>query len=250
MYDIKLRYLATAFVDAQSIVPEPTENIRLQEALADDTLVAATVAEQEATGGLVERFAFRSAKEGLSLVLLGQRFDVSIGPIDRKGENMGDVRSFCARAAPLLTRALNHFQRRAHRLAIVQEGLLPALNEERLREIADRLLKLPPPFERSRPFEWIWRSASAIDRTFGTITESTNTIVTTKRISGTIGAPGVGEKEQFDRIQIDLDINTRPSNVMARFGDREVGAFFQSAPSWQAELQHEIATYLGLEVVR
>ena len=245
MYESHIRYLASVFVDADSIKASAAGLPGLLERYGDTGLLPILVQEQD-LGGIQPRFAFADPAGRWRVALRGRRFDVSQHAVDPPGAGMADFGSFCRQAADWLAAALDHVGRRGHRLAAVQEGWLGELDEEQLREVAGRLLVLSPTFAEHPPFEWDHRVCAAVEREFGDGREVTNTLVTVKRLGGqitTVGPDGA-RTVPFDRIRVDLDVNTSPNNVRARFGPDEVGAFFERSPEWHRDLEAEVSALL------
>lgn len=249
MYEEKIRQLATAFVDAQSVGINRKDVRELSKELNDDRFLSHLIFESKAgplAGKPTGRIGFRSSNNEWHLALLGERFDFFRLPTEPGGSNLGDFGEFCREAIPKLNIALNFYQRKAHRLAAVQEGVLPKMKPEEMDEIASHLLRLPPTFSQTIPFEWDWRSASLLDRSFAGLTEPTNTIVTVKRESGMLiqMEKDAATHKRFDQIRVDLDINTSPENVKARFGEKEITAFFKECPAWHSTLMTEISDFI------
>jgi len=245
LYDTRIRYLASVFVDAASVLPTPEAVTAVMQILGDGVSLPMSVY-QQGPSGPIPRMGFQSANGEWRVFLLGERFDVSHHPTDLAGSNMIAFEGFCSVAAARLVALLKHFDRKAHRLAAVEEGLLPTLPSDEKAAIVAKLLLLPPTFQAHPPFEWDWRAASHVPRLVGGAEEKTNTILTVRRMAGSLQPPG-GEQEPFDRVRVDVDTNTTPGNAVARFGEPEVSDFLAKAPHWHAELSNEFLRFLGLE---
>jgi hypothetical protein len=180
------------------------------------------------------------------VVLSGKRFDVSKHPVLPDIKDLGVFSDFCNFSFPILISVMNYFQRRGHRLAGVQEGLLREMADDEMNGILKRSFRLPSTFSDHLPFEWDWRMASHVERPVNKLREQTNTIVTIKRMLGRFTGHQGGST--FDRIRVDLDINTSPDTVTARFGKAEVRAFFENVSSWHAELGNEISAFIHGEI--
>ena len=245
MYGLKTRYLASAFVDAESITPSAENIAGLQGSLDDNKLIPTSVREQTPKGP-VPRIAFSDSNGEWLLALLSNRFDLTHFGTLPDGSNLGEFSDFCREATAKLTTSLNYFKRRARRLATVQEGLLPDMSKKEMNKIASRLFELPTTYSKHLPFEWDWRAASHIERSFSDLTEPTNTIATIKRLTGTLPiATGNGQGGQkFDRIRVDFDINTLPDDVTARFNESHIASFFEQAASWHDEFSAEIFSFI------
>ena len=242
MYDIKIRYLASVYLDADSLVPTTDLVAAIHKSLGDERFTPTTVLE-DANGKKIARIGFVIPDIGWQLVLSGKRFDLSTQPTSMSGENMGVFSDFCKEAAIKLSSLLEFFERKARRMAVVREGLLPEMNSKLLNEIANRTFKLPKIYVENPPYEWDWRNVSSFTRKFSNKDELVNTIVTMKRLRGKMGITSDDESE-FDRIRIDVDINTNQDVVLERFNLDDVKGFFDNAPVWHNEIEQEIIKHL------
>ncbi len=242
MYDITLRYLCSAYVDAGSVTADPKLMTDLRDALGDESLETLTVGEKIGSE-IKTRILLRRGDESWRLFIGSERFDVSgLGTKLNKGK-VGSLNTFCKNAGATLNTCLKLFERKAHRLASVQEGFLREMPESELNGIAGRLFKMPTVFADQLPFEWDWRCASRIKRTFGRKTQETNTLATIKRVQGLIG--NISDKDiQMDRIQINLDINTIADDTSPRFIDESVTGFFNKAGGWHKSFSQEIMDFI------
>ncbi len=246
MYDITLRYLASVFVDAGSISVSAKHVADLLDRLGDDTLLPTTVLEQT-PAGVSNRIGFRSGDGQWHLIVASSRIDFARTPGAAGVQDPGGFDEFCQAAASKLVVPLEYFGRRGHRLAAVQEGLLPELPSEKIDAVRERLLNVPEALSGESAFEWDWRCAFHLPRSFGGHEEKTNTIVTAKRLSGNIDRviAGVPSRVPFDRIRLDLDINTWPQETTARFGQEDVFTFFKEVGPWHAELSTMVGDLMG-----
>ena len=239
-----LRYLASVFVDAASIRPSPQEIADTMRILSREDLLPFSL-QQMGPEGVIPRMGFQSMSGEWRVVLLGERFDVSHHPTSVSAGNMVGFADFCATAAAKLSALLEHFRRRAHRLAAVQEGFLPEMSEDGQKAVLGKLMLLPPVFRQHAPFEWDWRVASIVPRLIAGEEEKCNTILTVKRSAGRFHPPE-GDEVAFDRIRADIDVNTAPDNTGARFGEREISDFFAKVPTWHLEVGEELMELIGL----
>jgi hypothetical protein len=245
MYASKIRYLASAFVDAESVVPTATHALEFMKTLGSDKFFPGLINEVSPTGP-TPRLGFRTSDNRLRLNLLRKRFDFTLNAKDVEGEDLGKFSEFCEQAKDILARALRFFQRKAHRLAAVQEGFLRQMTSDEMDGIALRIFNFPNLYKVTPPFEWDWRSASVVEREFSGIKEPTNTITTIKRVQFQAVEVGMDtfSQEPSERIRIDFDINTIPSNMIARFGEQEISSFFNQAPLWHDELNSQISSFV------
>jgi hypothetical protein len=248
MYDAHLRYLAVAFLDAESVRPNQEEITDLISEFRDFQLTP--VAIQDSTGllGQDRRVGFVSHDNAWQIVLLGKQFQVARVANHSLGADLGTFSAFCEKANEILKWVLKRFERRPHRLAAVQEGVLPEMSDDEIDAIARRLLSLPAAFRNLTLSEWDWRTAPRISRRIGEREEMTNTIVTIKKINGTvspanepsISSPLTPLPEKFSVIRADIDINTVQENTSARFQDTHLDSFFKDVFNWHEDLISEI----------
>jgi hypothetical protein len=225
----------------------------VSKALGDESFLPFAFQEISTSQGQASRIGFRTATGEWQLYLFHDRFNLSRHPIDPEGNNLGDFSLFCQEAGTKLAAILAVFRKRSHRLAVVQEGLLPEISASEAEAMLERLFHLPPTFIKNPPFEWDWRLASRIERQIIDLTEQTNTIATVKRQYGNIGRQGNimsdGDEDdniliRLDRIRVDLDINTFQDNIIDRFEENHVRAFFDIASKWHADFSGEIASFI------
>lgn len=244
-YSAKLRYLASTFVDAQSIMPNTGDITALLTKLDDAQLIPGTAQEVSATG-VIPRIAFATPDGTLQLILLGNRFDYSKLSATPEGSDLGGFSEFCEDAIAKLTTALDHFQRKAHRLAAVQEGYLQDISSAEVNKILGRVLNMPPVYRQYTPSEWDWRAVAHIEREIGGVSEPTNTITTIKRTAERYLRMEASAPTQLDldRIRVDFDVNTLPINMSARFDTDHVRSFFEQATRWHADLSSEVLSFI------
>lgn len=246
MYDSKIRYLASAFVDAESIVASATHALELLKAFESDKFLPVMINELSATGP-VGRLGFRAVDGTAEIRLLGKRFDFSFVSTNPEGSDLGAFSEFCMQAKNILAVSLNFFQRKAHRLAAVQEGFLQKMSSQETDNLALKLFNFPPLYKQFVPFEWDWRAISLIEREFSGIKEPTNTITTIKRVPVSIVdfSGDQPSQESSDRVRVDFDINTILSNHIARFEQTQIHEFFDQAPIWHEALSSEVFSFIG-----
>jgi hypothetical protein len=228
MYDIKLRYLASVFVDAKDVLPTTKVAQQIAEAIRRADLVPVTIT-QITAGGLTPRIGLRTPENDWLLVIQSERIDFARLPNATDGTILMDFETFCHEAGDLLTAVTNHLGRKANRMTAVQEGLLGTMSSEQLRKVTERLLNLPRLYASGSVPEWTWQCVGLHQRTFGHLTEVINLIAKVARVQGQLTRMKAGEDAsvlEFDRIRIDLDTNTLPANTVARFGAENIADFF------------------------
>lgn len=241
MYGLKIRFLASCFLDADSITANPRDIAELLRAFEEENLLPITLMEGSPTG-MINRIGFHTANQARQIHLTGKRFDVFEHPTTIEGPGLGEFSVFCQEAMRKLNVLLNYFHRRPYRLAAVQEGFLPEMSTAIMDAIARRIMNFPSIYTDHFPFEWDWRSVSMVERQFGGLTEAAVTATTVKRMFGVV--LGRTPAEEFDRVRVDLDISTSHQNVAPRFEEEHVRSFFELAPLWHRDLSSEIFRFI------
>jgi len=245
-YTAKVRYLASVFVDARRAVATSRDVVALLGVLGDDRLLPTTMHEITQTGTM-PRIAFNSADERVLLALTSTRFDYAVQSLSPDGDDLGSFAAFCKEAEERLTTALSHFRLRGHRLATVQEGYLDATSLEQIEHVMSRLLNRPPLYQESVPSEWNWRANTMVRRKISTQNEDTNLITSIYRVRGNAVRVANGaavEQVEIDRVRMDIDINTVPTNNAQRFGKPHVRGFFSHSPKWHDEVATDVLNFI------
>lgn len=241
MYDTHHRYVAVAFVDAESVKTTRKEIIKILDSVDFLDLQPAQVQELNASGATT-RSAFISEDQISQLVLLTNSFQFVRISNQAGGIDLGDFSEFCDQADKLITLLSDIFQKVPHRLALIREGFLNR-QESEVNQIAQRLLTLPPVFKDKNLIEWDWRVSAQVKREFGSLSEDLNTIGIIKRVnatrtlaSDTLPAP----TENISLIRVDVDINTWQLDLSPRFKPEVVTDFFKQGVSWHSEFESQL----------
>lgn len=240
-FDPTIRYLARSFLEGPPQLGGARALARLAEAVRVDDLTVQPISQVSvSTATVAQRVQLTSEDSQWQLTLMGESIDLAHLP--RPDTEPIPFADYLTRARDVFAAVADLTSRQPHRLACVREGLLPEMSEEKKNDVARRLLNYPETFDPA-PWEWDWRCAATVVRQFGACSEDTNTIVTAKRIAGTFAHTG----SAFDRIRVDLDINTSPKKDEPRFDRDSIVAFFDESMGWHAQLSEETARFLGVE---
>jgi len=240
-YDIPLRYLARVWFSEPPKVSTAKVFARIA-AMLDVELEVGAIMRLDVNSGAGRSGTVLASKEtGWQVVAAPDSIDLEL----LGGSNQHVLLpTFLSKAADVLGFVTSISKVQGHRLAAVSEGFLGEMPEATRDDIARRLLKFPPSFEPA-PYEWDWRCVQRTPRVFAGLSEQMNTIAIAKRMSGQLAAVG-GTPIKFDRIRLDVDLNTTPSDEKARFGTKHVEAFFAGAVGWHEQLDHELLSFFGL----
>lgn len=252
MHNTNTRYLASAFVEANSLKlnnQDVTSMMSTLGTMLGDIQLLPNVVNEETPSGSVPRYVLIGIT-GVwqwQILLLGSRFDVSrVSANPFQGSNLGDYSTFCQQAGEILISLLERFQLRPHRLAAVQEGYLEEMSAEEITDVARRLMRFTDTYAHQILTEWDWRAVAQINREFGGMTEPTNTITTIKKIPGLSiqAVQGLPATLPINRIRADIDINTLPDNAAPRFDKEHIRSFFTEAVTWHRQLSSEFRSQI------
>lgn len=239
------RYIATALVDAASIVPNVRDITKLLEIINDKDILPTTFSPP--SGDSSFRIGFIDPIKSWRFLLESDRFTIINEFANSSEINPDNWSDFLESAIDKMTKALDYYRRRSHGLATRKEGFIEGLDREKIRKISRQWLNFPTIYSQAPPFAWDWYSASLIEREFGECKEETNTIT---RIAGRSN-PGVsktqqnGSKSSEDKINLNLEINTSPWNSVARFNSKEIFSFFNNSIAWYEELESDILSFIS-----
>ena len=140
MFQTKLKYLGSVFWDADSIIANPQDISTLLGTLSPENFIPLTLVEQTIEGPK-NRIAFQTSGGEWQLMIAGKRANVFRNPTDLDGTNMGSLADFSLKASSYLQLLLQHFNIKANRLALIQEGLLKPMTEDEFKAIYNRIFK-------------------------------------------------------------------------------------------------------------
>lgn len=238
-YALPIRYLARAFYQAPPSLTGSKTLLVVAKALGvEDLDVQPTQQLSLATGAVVARMSLSSPDQTWRVVGHGESIDVSYLPTLDEPHAVSLAR-FVETSKEILSVTAD-LSAPAHRLACTTEGLLRELSEAEMETISSRLISIPNTFQ--APWEWDWRCVNTVVRRFADLEEPTNTIATVKRASGVLVS-----QEPFDRIRVDLDINTTPKNTEARFRGTDTTSFFDEWRVWYQQLSDSVSDLMGVK---
>jgi len=208
--------------------------------------ILASVLQEESIGAPITRYVLIAiAGEWQWQIVLGSRFQITrtaanpfsganLGPFDEFLQTVGQYSDAVERKV---------FDKVPHRLATVQEGFLREMNVEEMSGIAERLMKLTRTYEGYDLTEWDWagRGANAerVRRTEGTdeygcYDQEGLRVCPSKAGETSTTLP-------LNRIRVDIDINTLPSNTEERFTGDRIRAFFEESVVWHRQLSEDLS---------
>ena len=240
-YDIPIRYLARAWYEQPPKLTNPRILGQVSEVLGVEFELTSILRFDSYTGVGGPTSTLVSRETGWQLVAAPDSIDLERHalrhaektPSEETLRKVGEAMAVIASASSVP----------AHRLALVQEGFLREMSEAELTGAATQLLRFPKTFQPA-PFEWDWRCVQRVPRTFAGLAEETNAVAIVKRVAGTFLDDG--NSIPFDRIRVDIDLNTSPHNETPRFTQAHVQAFYNDATGWHAQLSEELGPCVGI----
>lgn len=232
-----IRLWARAFTRDVALEGTAAGYAQLAKIVGDESLQPRQMAELT-PAGFTPRVAVCSQSSDWVVQSMADSLDVMhTPPVPNTGLSIAE---FCRRAGEQLESVLKETEARSSRIAVLWERLLPTSEAGELERVAGKLLNCPATFEKDL-FEWDWRVAARVERTFAEHSERTNTLATVKRVEATY----MGQRS--DRLMLNTDVNTDPKAVSSRFGAADVRAFVEEAATWHDQLTSEVKTFLEVE---
>ncbi|MEO8905500.1 MAG: hypothetical protein ABI488_23535 [Polyangiaceae bacterium] len=239
MYDIALRYLARLWLEPGASKQLGFYLKPLAEALNEGELDVMHVNHLEpGTNVLTQRQQLFTADGAWQITVLGPGIDLT-----HSAQEPVSLVAFAERARSLFGATFRSLDgANASRIAMITEGMLADVTTAEKNAVAGRLLTFPDVFAPA-PWEWDWRCVASVDREFGGSAQATNTIASMKRAAGIFNLT----QQPFDRLRVDLDINTPATDLQPRFNATAIDDFVRQFPAWHATLGDSVLRTAGLE---
>ena len=156
----------------------------------------------------------------------------------------GTLADFCQMASEKIGLIVEMIERKATRISVVQIGFLPDEFLEPANDLGRKMLSVVPVFKEKTLHEWNYQVCVRFDKTFGSKTELTNSIITLSRNTVTLQKTSDNSTLRVKEVvHGSIDINTIPENTEDRFTSEDVSSFFRLAPEWHNELTSDATSY-------
>lgn len=222
------RLQLVCFADLASFAPTPELTIRVMQGFRDAGIeVMPTLAQELQTNGTFQprlRLVAPSSAE-IEIGVLSGRVDIARASTDPAvALNVGRT-EFVHFAQRVLDILFAGQERSAQRLAIVTQKFH---DDAQSQGMFERYVNAPTLFEEAVSVDWGVRFNVRGDLQFAERIEPSNRIFKLERVAGQV-LDGSGRVQSFNRLIREIDINTIPENMAARFPFQEVGAFAVAA---------------------
>jgi hypothetical protein len=245
MIDIILNYQAVAFTP--SIEATSQRISEMMSLFADKGFVPTT--QQEITlpnnDGITTpqlRFSLNSPKNEWVIHFGMGRIDISKRQTDAKGTNVGLVKDFSAEVSDTLVKILNKLNQKANRLGLSSNFILKEMAPQQLDSIFEKIFSPTQTYKDYKPFEWNYRAASRLSKPINQKDELVNFITSANRFSGQMNTSQ--SIVDLDRIAMNIDINTLPTNKQDRFAEADIRDYFDNVYQWHNNLVEEFTNMI------
>lgn len=245
MIEYHMKYQANVFVQAAKLQPTPELMSALTDLFKDLGFLPGTM--YEMGGGQMgprPRPRLSTPDNEWNIEFRSDRILCQKNATHSGGGKLGPLGDFCQEARDMLGKGLEKLGKHGTRLALVTTVMLREMTPTELKEAYRRFFEAPEFFVEQEPFEWNWRSAAQVERRVGPFTETLNVIGKSGRFNGQLQIGS--DVTPFDRIQVELDINTIPDTDETRFGGEHLQPFFVEAIAVHDRIQDEILEKLSV----
>lgn len=243
MIDIKLKYQAGIFVNAEDILPTPDIITSFLQIFRADNLIPNTFQELNPNNPKSQvRLRLSTPNNEWAIAFATNRIDVTKNPTDPKGSNLGTPDDFCSNAIGFFTKIVNQFPKKANRLALITTQLLEEMTEDKLSSVYTKLFDSPKFYKDNPPYEWNWRAVSEIPVQISDLKDKINVITIINRVQGDMTYPE--GMTVFDRLLLSLDINTSRKLTESRFDITHIKDYFQQVHKIHESLSSQIMEYI------
>ena len=237
MIDTKIKYQVGLFGNIKGITPDPEVIKKLIDIFGELQLLPTTFYELD---GISQRpcLAMSSSDSGLSVHFGTKRIDIYLRPIDQKGENLGEVKTFIETAADIAEKVCSQFKIKFSRLSLITEYMLHEMGEDEFSKIRKKLLPADINIDGEETTEWNTRTVIKSNVMVLDEEERINSIIQINRMQGEVS--NGNDINKFDRIALNLDTNTVHENSDTRFQENEVRSFLEEAEKIQNQIIQKV----------
>lgn len=243
MFDILGKYQGSVFVNLEEIVPSPDIISNLVGLFREENLLPSTF-QEISKSGIQTRIRLSSLNNEWAVNFGTDRINIEKNPLDPKGGNIGRIEDFVEYVCKLFNLFLNQYKKKGNRISLITGGLLKEMTKKQLNEVFKKLFNPIAFYESNPPFEWRSRIAADIMADFNENKEALNVITDINRVRGQIMQPTT--IMDFDRIEINFDINTKAENKETRFIMELINSFYINAIDIRKEILGGILKWLAI----
>lgn len=244
---MRIKYQASFFADLSALAATPENTLALLTQLSVNGLglLPSTVHEISPPNmSPVPRLRFVSPNGDAEIFVASGRLDIiKQSPVlgGTELESLDSFRQFVERSAS----AIFHGRTiTGSRLAFVVQAMMGELAPAELTACFSKLFTAPTFYGDHPPNEWTFRANSLSNLSFGNFNEGVNTILKAERVQGKAIASS-GEWQDFDRVMMEFDINTLPTNITPRFSSEIFRLFIDAARPIIENLETDLISKLA-----
>ncbi|QFR49857.1 hypothetical protein FJR48_09000 [Sulfurimonas lithotrophica] len=236
MDKINIKYAISIFIDTVTLSPAQKIISDLFNILGDGYLPSTI---QEMThSGIQKRTIMENQDLGIKVLILTNRLIIEQYPSNAK--SLSSIDDFLNISIPIAESILKTFNKESNRISIISKILIE--NIPSLNDISPKVFKFPEGYNKENTFEWTCRLAKNEIKTLSSNEENINFVSAINRVKGKIINNGI--EEDFDGIDIDIDINTIAENIHYRFNHESLEALYKDMLELYKEHENSIYNYV------
>jgi len=245
MIKISGKHQVSIFGEFSDIVPTSETILSILNSFKGKDFIPGTVREiaKIGTGNEIRLQLATQNKEWL-VNFLTNRIDIEKNPIEGDGDNIGNIQNFVEEAVDICKRIIKAFKIKSYRLSLITTGMLDDMNSSKLDAIYIKLFNPISYYRKNIPFEWNFRTGANTEITIKNKKERLNVLTSLNRIHGLIIHQDV--TQNFDRIEIQFDINTTHENKNQRFNINSIIEFLNQAIEIRTQLITDIKEHINV----
>lgn len=242
---LPFRINAGFFSNNQDIHPDPAIIQKMYGALAEFNLFPGSIPEIEPIRGqLINRLKFNYLDNSFNLIFGLNRLDFQVG-ISPSGNGL-ELTDYIILFKKILLKIDENFPRTANRLSLVCNFML---NHPSPSEMNDYFKSTFNKFDVAPEIpnrDWSFRATYNSQLNFNDRDEKINKLFLLQRIQGFEIKPG-NIQESFDKIELQIDINTSPEDINTRFKSSDAILFYEKANQATNEFADKILEKFNLK---
>ncbi|MFX4227171.1 MAG: hypothetical protein ACFHHU_04550 [Porticoccaceae bacterium] len=237
---------ASYFSDFNELTPSPSNWKRILEAFEDFEDFTPSTSKYfgpDSNGNMVDRPQLLDTNNGLSINFNPSRVDIHQEAKDPSSSNMLNKKDFTDLAVKIHTNLIKLKDINLSRISVVFDRFISTPEGKTIEDYQASIAPMIILPDGVIPFEWNSRAAYSDSLSFSDLgQQELNKIVNISRVSGHFQT-GVTKRE-FDCLNLQTDINTKPINMEQRFNTNHVAEFFEHALDADQKLYDQISSTL------